>query len=133
MKPQIQKEHITPLFESKYIKVFDLEYEKGKHYYDATRRPLDHLMAIKTDEEFQSALPDAVTCVVILQLPDEEAKLLLTREFRYPTGQFLLSPPAGLLDEEDKITEDLKEILRVKKLQNMYNASKDDEDTVEEY
>ena len=43
---------------------------------------------------------------------------------------------AGLvfeLDEEDKITEDLKEILRVKKLQNMYNASKDDEDTVEEY
>lgn len=38
-----------------------------------------------------------------------------------------------VLDEEDKITEDLKEILRVKKLQNMYNASKDDEDTVEEY
>jgi len=105
MKPQIQKEHITPLFESKYIKVFDLEYEKGKHYYDATRRPLDHLMAIKTDEEFKSALPDAVTCVVILQLPGEEAKLLLTKEFRYPTGQFLLSPPAGLLDEEDKNSE----------------------------
>ena len=39
----------------------------------------------------------------------------------------------AVLDEEDKITEDLKEILRVKKLQNMYNASKDDEDTVEEY
>ena len=38
-----------------------------------------------------------------------------------------------VLDEEDKITEDLKEIMRVKKLQNMYNASKDDEDTVEEY
>ena len=39
----------------------------------------------------------------------------------------------SVLDEEDKITEDLKEILRVKKLQNMYNASKDAEDTVEEY
>ena len=39
----------------------------------------------------------------------------------------------AVLDEEDKITEDLKEILRVKKLQNMYNMSKDDEDTVEEY
>ena len=39
----------------------------------------------------------------------------------------------AVLDEEDKITEDLKEILRVKKLQTMYNMSKDDEDTVEEY
>ncbi|MBQ8668333.1 hypothetical protein IJ472_01040 [bacterium] len=39
----------------------------------------------------------------------------------------------AVLDEEDKITEDLKEILRVKKLQNMYNMSTDDEDTVEEY
>ena len=39
----------------------------------------------------------------------------------------------AVLDEEDKITEDLKEILRVKKLQNMYNMSKNDEDTVEEY
>ena len=39
----------------------------------------------------------------------------------------------AVLDEEDKITEDLKEILRVKKLQNMYNMSTDHEDTVEEY
>lgn len=35
-----------------------------------------------------------------------------------------------VLDEEDKITEDLKEILRIKKLQNMYDAgaSKEDEE-----
>ena len=86
---------------SKFIKVFDLQYEEGKHYFDATRRPLENLMAIKSDEEFKTALPDAVTCVVIVTLPGEEPKLLLDYEYRYPAGQFLLSPPAGLLDPED--------------------------------
>jgi len=101
MKPEIKKEHVKPLFESKFIKVFDLQYEEGKHYFDATRRSAANLMAVKSDTEFQSALPDAVTCVVILNLPGEEPKLLLDYEYRYPAGQFLLSPPAGLLDPED--------------------------------
>lgn len=101
MKPDIKKENIKPLFESRFIKVFDLQYEEGKHYFDATRRQADNLMAIKSDEEFKAALPDAVTCVVILNIKDEEPKLLLDYEYRYPAGQFLLSPPAGLLDPED--------------------------------
>lgn len=101
MKPEIQKENVKPLFESKFIKVFDLQYEEGKHYFDATRRSVANLMAVKSDEEFKSALPDAVTCVVILNIPGEEPKLLLDYEYRYPAGQFLLSPPAGLLDPED--------------------------------
>ena len=102
MKPIIRKENVVSLFESRFIKVFDLQYEEGKHYYDASRRPLEKLMAIKSDEEFRNALPDAVTCVVVLDVKGEEPKLLLTREYRYPTGQFLLSPPAGLLDKEDE-------------------------------
>ena len=102
MKPEIKKENVKPLFESKFIKVFDLQYEEGKHYYDATRRTADRLMAIKSDEEFKTALPDAVTCVVILNINGEEPRLLLDYEYRYPTGQFLLSPPAGLLDPEDE-------------------------------
>ena len=101
MKPEIKKEHVKPLFESRFIKVFDLQYEEGKHYYNATRRPVDNLMAVKSDEEFKTALPDAVTCVVILNMKDEEPRLLLDYEYRYPAGQFLLSPPAGLLDPED--------------------------------
>ena len=105
MKPVIKKENIKSLFESKFIKVFDLQYEKGKHYYDASRRPMDQLVATKSEEEFRAMLPDAVTCVVILNIKDEEPKLLLSREYRYPTGQFLLSPPAGLLDPEDSNTE----------------------------
>ena len=101
MKPEIKKEKIKPLFESKFIKVFDLQYEEVKHYYNATRRTVENLMAIKSDEEFKTALPDAVTCVVILNIKGEEPKLLLDYEYRYPAGQFLLSPPAGLLDPED--------------------------------
>lgn len=101
MKPEIKKEQVKPLFESKFIKVYDLQYEEGKHYFDATRRSAENLMAVKSDEEFQQALPDAVTCVVILNFNEEDPLLLLDYEFRYPAGQFLLSPPAGLLDPED--------------------------------
>lgn len=105
MKPTIKKENVKPLFDSKFIKVFDLQYEAGKHYYDATRRSLDRIAALKSSEEFRVMLPDAVTCVVILNIKDEEPKLLLSKEYRYPAGQFLLSPPAGLLDPEDAGTE----------------------------
>ncbi len=102
MKPVIRKQNVKPLLEEKFIKVYDLQYEEGKHYFDATRRSLDNLVAIKSDEDFRKMLPDAVTCVVILKVKDEEPRLLLTREYRYPAGQFLLSPPAGLLDMEDE-------------------------------
>lgn len=105
MKPVISKENVKSLFDSKFIKVFDLQYEEGKHYFNATRRPLEKLVATKSDEEFRIMLPDAVTCVVILKVKDENPKLLLTKEYRYPTGQFLLSPPAGLLDAEDETEE----------------------------
>lgn len=102
MKPIIRKENVEPLFDARFIKVFDLQYAEGKHYYNATRRSLDKIVATKSDEEFKTMLPDAVGCVVILKVKDDEPKLLLTKEYRYPAGQFLLSPPAGLLDAEDE-------------------------------
>ena len=46
-------------------------------------------------------LPDAVSCIVILKIKGQEPRLVLSREYRYPAGQFLLSVPAGLLDPED--------------------------------
>lgn len=106
MKPIIRKENVETLLDARFIRVFDLQYAEGKHYFDATRRPLDKLVATKTDEEFRTMLPDAVGCVVILKIRDEEPKLLLAKEYRYPAGQFLLSPPAGLLDAEDETSED---------------------------
>ena len=115
MKPDITKECVKSLLDTKFIKVYDLQYAEGKHYYDATRRSVEELIATKTDEDFKKMLPDAVTCAVILvgdgkkgnadELGKDgmfEPRLLLSREFRYPAGRFLLSPPAGLIDPEDK-------------------------------
>lgn len=102
---------IKSLFESKFIKVFDLQYREGRHYYNATRRDENDLVAAKSTEEFKKMLPDAVSCVVIWNPSDDDEKsghepcLLMNREFRYPTGQYLLSVPAGLkVTEEDDVS-----------------------------
>lgn len=100
-KPLLKKENIKMIFESPYITVADLQYAAGKHYYNASRRKLDDLVALKPDGEFKEMLPDAVSCIVILDMPGEEPRLLLSYELRYPAGQFLLSVPAGLIDKED--------------------------------
>ncbi len=99
--PKITKDCVKPLFETKFIKLFDLQYEKGKHYFDATRRSANELIAVKSSDDYKTLLPDAVTCIVILNPDSDSPKLLLSKEFRYPAGQFLLSPPAGLIDPED--------------------------------
>lgn len=102
MRPTITKQNIKTLLETKFIKVFDLQYAEGRHYYNATRRSADDLVAVKSTEEFQNMLPDAVSCITIWNPSNGEPKLLLNREFRYPAGQFLLSVPAGLIDPADK-------------------------------
>ncbi|ADL32970.1 NUDIX domain-containing protein [Butyrivibrio proteoclasticus B316] len=103
--PIITKDKVETILDKKFIRVFDLQYEEGKHYFDATRRPLDNIVATKTEEEFKTMLPDAVSCVVIVELPGKEPQLLLSYEYRYPTGRFLLSVPAGLMDPEDRDEE----------------------------
>lgn len=100
-KPIIKKEQVETVYDSRFIKVFDLQYEPGKHYFDATRRTKENLAAIKTEKEFKQMLPDAVSCIVILKIKGQEPRLVLSREYRYPTGKILLSVPAGLLDPED--------------------------------
>lgn len=105
-KPVIQKKNIISLMESRFIKVYDLQYAPDRHYFDASRRSLDNLVAHKSDEDFQNMLPDAVSCFVILKVGEDAPKLLTSYEFRYPAGQFLLSPPAGLIDPEDAELKD---------------------------
>ena len=100
-KPEIRKENAELLLDKRFIRVFDLQYAEGKHYFDATRRTKENLVAVKSEAEFQQMLPDAVTCLVVLQVPGEPDRLLLSYEYRYPAGQFLLGPPAGLIDERD--------------------------------
>lgn len=105
-KPIITGESVESLLETRFIKVYDLQYAPGKHYFDATRREKEDLAAVKTDDEFRTMVPDAVTCFVIFDSGDGSPRLFLQYEYRYPAGQFLLSPPAGLIDPEDRDKED---------------------------
>ncbi len=98
----ITKDQVETIIDKKFIRLFDLKYKDGKHYFDATRRELDDLVAVKTEDEFKNMLPDAVSCVVIIESEGEEEKLLLSYEYRYPAGRFLLSVPAGLVDKADR-------------------------------
>ena len=98
---EIRKDQVETLFSTRYISVYDLHYAAGKHYYDASRRKAEDLAAVKTDPEFREMRPDAVTCAVILKTEGKPDRLLLSYEYRYPVGRFVLSPPAGLIDPED--------------------------------
>ncbi|WP_026517931.1 NUDIX hydrolase [Butyrivibrio sp. MC2021] len=99
--PNITGECVETVVDKKFIRLFDLQYREGKHYFDATRRSKENLVAPMTEEEFKKMLPDAVSCVVVIETPGQEPRLLLSYEFRYPAGRFLLGVPAGLLDPED--------------------------------
>lgn len=103
---EINKNRIETLYETRFLKCFDLQYAEGKHYYEASRREGKNLVARLSDDEFRKMLPDAVTIAVVLHLPGNETRLLMSYEYRYPVGQFLLSPVAGLLDPEDKNSPD---------------------------
>ena len=105
-KPMVTREGITELVYKKFLNLYDLSYEPGRHYYVASRHELDDLVPLKSDREFLTMQPDAVGCVVILECDGEEPRLLLLREMRYPTGQFLLGVPGGLLDAEDAGNEE---------------------------
>ncbi len=106
MNREINRERIETLYESRFLRCYDLQYAEGKHYYEASRREKGDLVARKTGDEFREMLPDAVTIAVVLHLPGNETRLLMSYEYRYPVGQFLLSPVAGLLDPEDRHCDD---------------------------
>ena len=105
-KPKITKECAKTLSETKFLNTYDLQYAPGAHYYIATRRGLDNLTAAKSMEEIDKMLPDAVTCYIIIKLPGEEEKLLMQYEYRFPIGQYIICPPAGILDPADKDSDE---------------------------
>ena len=88
------------LLETPYVNVYDLQYEDGTHYYDASRRKKEALFASKE----HPGMPDAVSGFVILKFPDRP-RLLMFQEYRYPTGQYVLSIPSGLIDQKDIETD----------------------------
>lgn len=131
-RPEIRKECVETLLDRKFIRVYDLQYEEGRHYFDASRREKDALIAVKTAEELRCSLPDAVSCFVILKTDGEEDRLLLTYEYRYPTGQFLLSIPAGLIDAKDveEKTEDPRILTAIREIREETGLSVGPKDKV---
>ena len=84
---------VKKVYDNRFLKMYDNEHKEGAHYMFASRRNESDLFIMK---------PDAVSCVTILKFPDEEAKLLLSYEYRYPVEKALLSPTAGCMDPDDK-------------------------------
>lgn len=104
--PVINENNIVEELDAKFIRVYDYQYAPGRHYYNSTRRQFEDLMILKDIDECRNALPDAVTCLVVLITPDDEPRVLMLKEYRYPIGQYLMSPPAGVLDPSDRACDD---------------------------
>jgi EAL domain-containing protein (putative c-di-GMP-specific phosphodiesterase class I)/8-oxo-dGTP pyrophosphatase MutT (NUDIX family)/GGDEF domain-containing protein len=104
-RPVIRKDSVYTEYSSPFLNVYDYRYEPGRHYYTATRRLANHLVATMSDEDFKDMTPDAVSCILLIRTPDSAPRLLLTHEFRYPAGRPLLSVPAGLIDPMDMMSD----------------------------
>lgn len=113
----IQDNSIKQLFDTKYLKVYDMNADGDHSYNVASRREFDRLPARLRREEYKDCLPDAVSLVVVLKVKNQEPKLILSKEYRYPAGQYLLSVPAGLIDPEDWNKADAVEITAVRELE----------------
>ena len=95
------KENWEVLLETPFLRVLDLKPAAGRHYYEATRRDTDRMVASMSDAAFSGMIPDAVSCCVVWHEAGENPRIVLNREFRYPLGRTVLSVPAGLIDPED--------------------------------
>lgn len=129
-RPVITLDCVKPLLETRFVRVYDLQYAEGRHYYDATRRQKEDLVAVKSDDEARTMLPDAVSCVVVLENEGVEPRLLLTMEYRYPAGRFLLSVPAGLIDPEDRESGDALRMAACREIQEETGLTVDEGDSV---
>lgn len=101
--PMVPIPEANQMVDTPFVKVYDLVYADGTHYYDASRHDREHLLALKKERELTSTIPDAVSCCLVLAPEGEEPMLVLFYEYRYPTGQYVLGIPSGLVDEQDRL------------------------------
>ena len=129
-EPRIDRKQFKELLETPYIRVFELAYEDGTRYLDASRRDASRLLALAPKETLGQALPDAISCFVVLAPEGKEPRLVLFREYRYPTGQFMLSIPSGLIDAADREEADPIVTASVRELWEETGIKLGDEDSV---
>lgn len=97
---------VNELYHTRFVKLYDLTYDEGAHYFEASRRDKQDVLADKDDDALTSAIPDAVSACLVVVTPTDEPRMVLFYEYRYPTGQYLLSIPSGLIDARDVGDED---------------------------
>ncbi len=125
----IKKENIIHIADNKFLNLYNLNYNEGRPYFVASRRGLDDLACLKK-EDYTKMIPDAVSCVFIVKTKDNEHRLILAREFRYPTGHFALGVPAGLIDKDDKDCENPLYEAAKRELFEECGFKMDDNDTI---
>ena len=82
--PNITKDNIVTVGDNPFIRLFDIQYAPGKHYFDASRRPKEDLVALKDEKEGKEMLPDAVSCFVIIETSNDHHKAqCYTKVFLY--------------------------------------------------
>ena len=120
-------EETKTLLDTPYIRVYELCYADGLHYYDASRRKKEALSAVahRTD------LPDAVSGFVSVKKGEEEPRLLLFYEYRYPIGEYVLSIPSGLIDRKDHAEAEPIVTAMVREITEETGLHVKDTDTVE--
>ncbi|MGI6607654.1 MAG: NUDIX domain-containing protein [Erysipelotrichaceae bacterium] len=99
-KKEVEKEKIKVLHQSEFLNFYDIGQTEGKSYYQASRRKKEDLVVLKSNEQLKKMNADGVGCVVIVK--GQEDRLFLNHEYRYPVGEFVLSVPAGLYENENE-------------------------------
>ena len=99
---------IRKILEGKFVTRYDVDYVteegRGKTYEMISRNP-----NIQTLEELQNRTPDSV----ILILTDESGeRILVSREYRMATAQWIYNFPAGLIDPGETPEESARRELR---------------------
>jgi len=105
-KPTLDRQRTTALAETRFVSLYELAYEDGTRYFVASRRKREDLLALRDEEELADVLPDAISCCLVLEIEGCEPRMVLFYEYRYPTGQYLLSIPSGLIDQRDAVEGD---------------------------
>ena len=102
----LEPAEVKALASTRFLSLYDLSYDDGGHYFVASRRKGDDLLALKDADALAATLPDAVSCCLALEVAGKEPRMVLFYEYRYPTGQYLLSIPSGLVDPRDCVEGD---------------------------
>ena len=93
---------ITSLAESKYLSLYDAEYEnkKGneKHWTIASRKNFETIKAQLAGEK-----DETIDAVIIAALHKETKSLVIIKQFRIPLNNYVYEIPAGLLDSNESI------------------------------